>query len=218
MYTGTQANALTLVAENDGADGLDLQSRVTLSVTAGTAYWLRVAGFDGSEGSIVLNWNLEEEAEEVSHKHIFPQFPFGGGWESTLMLQALDGDTTCTFSAQDRFLTMQRSSGETYTGTELSFFLPGMNDWRILKTATPQGSVVSSGMAVLDCNKEVSANTLFSLEVGGSVVAEALGACRELAPSKQESTTYEPSLVCKLLILGCRLLIPDRLLARIFHQ
>ena len=40
-----------------------------------------------------------------------------------------------------------------------------------------------------------------------------LGACRELAPSKQESTTYEPSLVCKLLILSCRLLIPDRLLA-----
>ncbi len=174
VYTGTQVNALTLVAENDDADGLDLQSRVTLSVTAGTAYWLRVASFDGSEGSIVLNWNLEEEAEEVSHKHIFPQFPFGGGWESTLMLQALDGDTTCTFSAQDRFLTMQRSSGETYTGTELSFFLPGMNDWRILKTAAPPVSVVSSGMAVLDCNKEVSANTLFSLEVGGSVVAEAL--------------------------------------------
>ena len=43
-----------------------------------------------------------------------------------------------------------------------------------------------------------------------------LGVCRELAPSKQESTTYEPSLVCKLLILGCRLLIPDRLLAKIF--
>ena len=33
-----------------------------------------------------------------------------------------------------------------------------------------------------------------------------------IAPSKQESTTYEPSPVCKLLILGCRLLIPDRLL------
>ena len=39
-----------------------------------------------------------------------------------------------------------------------------------------------------------------------------------IAPSKQESTTYEPSLVCKLVILGCRLLIPDRLLARLFHQ
>ena len=35
-----------------------------------------------------------------------------------------------------------------------------------------------------------------------------------IAPSKQESTTYEPSLVCKLLIVGCRLLIPDRLLDR----
>ena len=43
-----------------------------------------------------------------------------------------------------------------------------------------------------------------------------LGACRELAPSKQESTTYEPSLVCKLLILGCRPLIPDRLLVKAF--
>ena len=44
------------------------------------------------------------------------------------------------------------------------------------------------------------------------VAQDRLGACRELAPSKQESTTYEPSLICKLLILGCRLLIPDRLL------
>ena len=45
-----------------------------------------------------------------------------------------------------------------------------------------------------------------------------LGACRELAPSKQESTTYEPSLVCKLLILSCRLLIPDRLLERFVEE
>ena len=44
--------------------------------------------------------------------------------------------------------------------------------------------------------------------------ADTLGACRELAPSKQESTTYKPSRVCKLLILGCRLLIPDRLLVQ----
>ena len=49
-----------------------------------------------------------------------------------------------------------------------------MNGWTILKTATPQGMAASSGMAVLDCDEEVSANTLFSLEVGGSLVAEAL--------------------------------------------
>ena len=33
---------------------------------------------------------------------------------------------------------------------------------------------VSSGMAILDCSEEVSANTLFSLEVGGSLVSEAV--------------------------------------------
>ena len=49
-------------------------------------------------------------------------------------------------------------------------------------------------------------------DLSDSIVLCYLGACRELAPSKQESTTYEPSLVCKLLILGCRPLIPDRLL------
>ena len=47
---------------------------------------------------------------------------------------------------------------------------------------------------------------------------DALGACRELAPSKQESTTYEPSLVCKLLIFCCRPLIPDRLLVQYEEQ
>ena len=50
------------------------------------------------------------------------------------------------------------------------------------------------------------------------IIGIELGACRELAPSKQESTTYEPSLVCKLLILGCRPLIPDRLLAQKIHK
>ena len=55
----------------------------------------------------------------------------------------------------------------------------GMNGWTILKTATPQGMAASSGMAVLDCSEEVSANTLFSLEVGGSLVAEALVASSE---------------------------------------
>ena len=53
----------------------------------------------------------------------------------------------------------------------------------------------------------------FFINAPAACSTSSLGACRELAPSKQESTTYEPSLVCKLLILGCRLLIPDRLLA-----
>ena len=62
-----------------------------------------------------------------------------------------------------------------------------MNGWTILKTATPQGMAASSGMAVLDCDEEVSANTLFSLEVGGSLVAEAL------VESSEEIVSGEPA-------------------------
>ena len=57
VYTGSTVSALIRIAENDDADGQ--LSRVALDVTAGTAYRLRVAGFDGATGNIVLNWNLE---------------------------------------------------------------------------------------------------------------------------------------------------------------
>ena len=49
------------------------------------------------------------EVVSAQHKYIFPQFAFGGGWESTLMVQALGSNTTCTFSAQDRSFTMRGS-------------------------------------------------------------------------------------------------------------
>ena len=113
------------------------------------------------------------EIASAQHKYIFPQFAFGGGWESTLMVQAVDNNATCNFSAQGRFFTMLDPPGNSLSGTQQQLVL-GMNEGTILKTATPQGMVTSSGMAVLDCSEEVSANTLFSLEVGGSLVAEAV--------------------------------------------
>ena len=114
------------------------------------------------------------EVASAQHKYIFPQFAFGAGWESTLMVQASATPTTCTFSAQGRFLTMRNPFAEnSLSGTSIPLTF-GMNGWTILKTATPLGMEVSSGMAVLDCSEEVSANTLFSLEVGGSLVAEAV--------------------------------------------
>ena len=126
------------------------------------------------------------EVALAQHKYIFPQFAFGGGWESTLMVQALDGNTTCTFSAQGRSFTMRDPYGNNLSGTQQQLIL-GMNGWTILKTATPQGMAASSGMAVLDCDEEVSANTLFSLEVGGSLVAEAL------VESSEEIVSGEPT-------------------------
>ena len=126
------------------------------------------------------------EVVSAQHKYIFPQFAFGGGWESTLMVQALGSNTTCTFSAQDRSFTMRDPYGNNLSGTQQQLIL-GMNGWTILKTATPQGMAASSGMAVLDCDEEVSANTLFSLEVGGSLVAEAL------VESSEEIVSGEPA-------------------------
>ena len=128
----------------------------------------------------------DAEVASAQHKYIFPQFAFGGGWESTLMVQALGSNTTCTFSAQDRSFTMRDPSGNSFSGTQLALVF-GMNGWTILKTATPQGMTASSGMAVLDCDEEVSANTLFSLEVGGSLVAEAL------VESSEEIVSGEPA-------------------------
>ena len=126
------------------------------------------------------------EVASAQHKYIFPQFAFGGGWESTLMVQALGSNTTCTFSAQDRSFTMRGPYGNNLSGPQQQLIL-GMNGWTILKTATPQGTAASSGMAVLDCDEEVSANTLFSLEVGGSLVAEAL------VESSEEIVSGEPA-------------------------
>ena len=126
------------------------------------------------------------EVVSAQHKYIFPQFAFGGGWESTLMVQALGSNTTCTFSAQDRSFTMRDPYGNNLSGTQQQLIL-GMNGGTILKTATPQGMAASSGMAVLDCDEEVSANTLFSLEVGGSLVAEAL------VESSEEIVSGEPT-------------------------
>ena len=48
------------------------------------------------------------------------------------------------------------------------------NTWRILKTTAPPSQEASSGMAVLDCDKEVLASVLFSLRVNGALVGEAL--------------------------------------------
>ena len=126
------------------------------------------------------------ELASAQHKYVFPQSAFGGGWESTLMVQTLGSNTTCTFSAQDRSFTMRGPSGNSVSGTQLLLVF-GMNEWTILKTATPQGMTASSGMAVLDCDEEVSANTLFSLEVGGSLVAEAL------VESSEEIVSGEPT-------------------------
>lgn len=62
VYQGSSVNALTHLASNDDISPLsdppprNIQSRVIFSVTAGQLYRIQVDGFDGAEGSVVLNW------------------------------------------------------------------------------------------------------------------------------------------------------------------
>ena len=174
VYTGTRISSLRSLAENDDTNGQ--QSRVMLDVTAGTTYQFRVAGYDGGTGTILLNWNLQEPPQiTFEYKYVFPQFVFGGGWVSTLTLAALNEDeTTCTFSAEGRHMTLRAVSGHTASGTEIPLVGFKAGQWNIFKTEAPDDGPVSSGMAILQCDRAVLTHTLFSLTVGGSVVAEAL--------------------------------------------
>ena len=177
VYTGAWPliGTLRLVAENDDTnDGQ--QSRVEVDANEEEIYFFRVAGYNGDSGTIVLNWNLE--VPQITHKYIFPQFAFGGGWESILMMLGPHRDTSCTFTAEGRYI---ETNGPQGVELDLSF----NNTWLILKTTAPPSQEASSGMAILDCDKEVHANVLFSLRVSGSVVGEALvEPAEEIAPDE----------------------------------
>ena len=162
-------------------DSVGQQSRVTVAVTAGTSYRIRVAGDEGATGNIVLNWSFEEVAEvSFDHTYIFPQFAFGGAWQSTLMVLGPHNDTTCTFTAEGRYLNM----GGSDQGRELK--LSFSNTWSLLKTMLVPSQAASSGMAILACDKEVMANVLFSQRVGGALVGEALvEAAEEIVPGEK---------------------------------
>ena len=104
VSTGTRVDMLQHVVANDDAPGTT-QSLVSTNVTAGTVFNILVTGYNGAEGAIVLNWRLEGAvAPEVSHRYIFPQFAFGGEWQSTLMVLGSHNDTSCTFTAEGRYL------------------------------------------------------------------------------------------------------------------
>ena len=167
VYTGTRISSLRSLAENDDTNGQ--QSRVMLDVTAGTTYQFRVAGYDGRTGQIVLDWNLQEPQITFEHQYVFPQFVFGGGWASTLTVQALgDGPTTCRLTAGGRVLPTWRDIS---SGQEAML---NLDEWHFQVLKTGNTGSLSSGMAMLECNKEVWTHVLFSLASGGPTISEAL--------------------------------------------
>ena len=167
VYTATRVSSLQSLAENDDAEGN--QSRVMIDVSEGTTYRIRVAGFLGDTGQIVLNWNLQEPQITFDYQYVFPQFVFGGGWASTLTVHALgDGPTTCRLTAGGRVLPPWRDIS---SGQEAML---NLDEWYFQVLKTGNTGSVSSGMAMLECNKEVWTHVLFSLDSGGSTISEAL--------------------------------------------
>jgi hypothetical protein len=54
VYTGSSASALTQVAANDDASINTLTSAVSFNAVAGTTYRIRIDGYNGAQGTIVL--------------------------------------------------------------------------------------------------------------------------------------------------------------------
>jgi hypothetical protein len=54
-YTGSAVNALTQVAANDDASGV--QSRISFPAVAGTTYRIAIDGYNGAFGAVTLNWS-----------------------------------------------------------------------------------------------------------------------------------------------------------------
>ena len=61
VYTGATVSALGLVAQNDDSPqdifNDEIHSRVVIGVTAGTAYWIALDGYEGATGAVRLRWN-----------------------------------------------------------------------------------------------------------------------------------------------------------------
>lgn len=63
ILRGDSPGELSVVEMNDDSSGL--QSRVEFTAEAGQSYLIRVAGYSGATGGIVLNWQVLEPSEPV---------------------------------------------------------------------------------------------------------------------------------------------------------
>ena len=63
VLLGSSPGDMEVLDSNDDTSGL--QSRVEFSAVAGESYMIRVAGYSGATGSVVLNWNVVEPDDPV---------------------------------------------------------------------------------------------------------------------------------------------------------
>jgi uncharacterized repeat protein (TIGR01451 family)/uncharacterized delta-60 repeat protein len=77
VYTGNSITALTVVGENDDANGATVTSAVTFNAAGGTKYFIAVDGFDGATGNIILSWGANPSAGDfrfTTGLHLFSDY------------------------------------------------------------------------------------------------------------------------------------------------
>ena len=188
-YTGTRVSALRTLAEDD--DAIGLQSRVTLQVTAGTVYRLRVAGYDGETGNIVLNWNLETVSTPPPPNNdnafatlIFPQIADGSSSDGSFFRTTISltrkarGDANCRLILYGMDTDFGAGRGSLFTVT-----VPG-NGFTSFRT-TGAGRL-QSGYATVGCDRRISGQlTYASYDASGTKFGEAT-----VFPTEVESSSY----------------------------
>ena len=107
---------------------------------------------------IGLAFIASSQTPEQPYSYKFPQFAFGGGWESTLMVQARDPSTSCHFgvvaltpSRPYNTPTMRDSSGN-FVLRQSGPVPLNHGGWTVLKTDSSEGDAVRSGAAWLRCS------------------------------------------------------------------
>ncbi|MDE0165848.1 MAG: matrixin family metalloprotease [Bryobacterales bacterium] len=189
VYTGTRVSALRTLAEDD--DAIGLQSRVTLQVTAGTVYRLRVAGYDGETGNIVLNWDLETITTSPPPNNdnafatlIFPQIADGSSSDGSFFRTTISltrkarGDANCRLILYGMDTDFGAGRESLFTVT-----VPG-NGFTSFRT-TGAGRL-QSGYATVGCDRRISGHLTYAFyDASGTKFGEAT-----VFPTEVESASY----------------------------
>jgi hypothetical protein len=113
IYTGSAVNALTHIVSNDDiVSGVNIQSTVTFNATAGTTYRIQVDGFDGDQGSIVLNWTAPGAATPT---------PTPTPGPNTVQFTASTASATETFHATSQVDLQITRSGDTTQAAKVNY-------------------------------------------------------------------------------------------------
>lgn len=95
VYRGSTIGALTRMANNDDFHGL--QSEVAFAAVGGVTYQIAVAGYSAERGAIVLNWNIEVEADNDFFANARAMSPLSGTLQDSNTGATAEAGEPCAF-------------------------------------------------------------------------------------------------------------------------